>query len=407
MVNTNRHIIIIILLINVYSALSNIQTLNFFEPGNYTLSKQDYNNSDNLIIEMWGGGSGGYINYYESCNQNGCYQDGYTYYGGNSGAYIKANIITHGESFNLVIGSGGISTKIVIEDNNAGSDTILVIQNKSMNLVAGGGPPPNTSYALAKYYIDSIYGYVMNYANGNVGGTTLSKINNFVNGAAAPYGCSGGTYNNVFNTGEFSHDLLCNTCFAGGGACCYDYSHSRVNQGGNGGIIIYYNTILSPSTSLSPSPTSSVTSSVSVTISRTPSYSITKTKSPSISVTRSPSTSPSTSDVITFEEAPFSAALFFCMLIAGFVITILCVAVGLIKKHKEEVELQRKNKYIKEELNIEEKLKFVESRNSEECLICLTKLETYKCDRFDHFICFECLSKLKYTCPLCKFKFIY
>ena len=414
--NTYRvNIIIILILINVYCVLTNIQSLYFFKPGNYTLSKQDYNNSDNLIIEMWGGGSGSYITYYKSCNKSFCYQNGYTCYGGNSGAYVRANIITNGENFDLVVGSGGISTKIPEDDNNNGKDTILMNQNKLLHLIAGGGPGPGSrtttltsisNYALSQYYIDNnIYGYVINYANGNQGNISQSNISNCVNGAISPYTlCIKG------QTCAFSEDYEClieinditlesNKFSPGGGACCQDLNLG-LTMGGNGGIIIYYNTILSPSASLSPSPTYSVTNSISISASKTSIYSITKTPSLSPSV----SYSPSTSDIYTFREFTQepSFKVFFFVLVLLF-LCIIFFSLGM-KKMSETNE-----RMAKENMNLEEQLKFCESRKDEQCMLCLTLLETYKCEKYDHYYCFECLShdKVKFTCPLCKFKFIY
>lgn len=134
--------------------------LTFDQPGEYQLTPEMYNFSDEITVELWGAGGGG-------CS-------GMCGIGGGSGAYIKAKVATLGQTFNLSVGLGGqggpsiaVYTENIfgtsVHDNYSyvlsygenGGDTSFIGNNT--NLIAGGGYQGNHSCVISGASIYGMY----------------------------------------------------------------------------------------------------------------------------------------------------------------------------------------------------------------------------------------------------------
>ena len=125
--------------------LSNTRNITYIEPGMYLLSASEYNFSDYIFIEMWGGGGGG---------------SSYTI-GIGGGAFISAIVRTNKETFRLSVGKGGVrgdkysydgcyrSTSEIKIFGEPGGDTKFTNGNY-INLVAGGGGNGVNNHGIVK-----------------------------------------------------------------------------------------------------------------------------------------------------------------------------------------------------------------------------------------------------------------
>jgi len=383
----------IIFLIFLYFVNCNLQTIEFYESGEYTLSKQDYGNSENIIIEMWGAGSGCTV----ICNSNDCFYDenNYAYYSGNSGAYLKANIITNGETLNITIGSGGKSCVPPIEEHKyyecyakKGGSTILNINN--INLITEGGKhgycePANIMVDVSEYV------YIFYSASGNCG-STVTNMN--IPGANSTNG------------------YLINETPGYGANCVMNDNNPK--PGSDGGIIIYFGSVLTPSVTAtitpsislsatntkttSPTNSISITPTISFTISITPSITTTSSITPSISLTVSNSVTKSFTPSISISPTGTVKLgtqlsndyplifLIICVLLLCVLFQLCCICITFpLVCLKFYFPLYLKKIYATE---------------FGECAICYSEQKVFKC-KYDHFICIECCSKIsKLECSL-------
>ncbi len=237
------------ILISIYSISAKIQTIVLDQPNNYILSAKDYDNSENIIVNIWGAGSGGAITkVFTYCNndKNECQKPEFLFRGGSSGSFISANIITHGEPLNITIGKAGISCDLdkFFDDTTSclGTDGgFSSVNNPNINLVAMGGISNCESYIMTNHkcqcsiycndsiakpiiQFDETYGYIIDTANSNIGDAIL---NEFINGSIAP--------------------ATSNLQFGNGAYCCpnkslmWESSESKTYVG-NGRVVIYFST---------------------------------------------------------------------------------------------------------------------------------------------------------------------
>ena len=286
------------IIIAIYFVYANIQILQFTQPNNYILTAKDYAFSDNIIVEIWGAGSGGAITKaYKYCDytKNECYAHDIIFNGGSSGSFISANIVTYNQSFNIVVGQGGISCRLDVFDRsssftctgtNGGSSTF---SNNNINLIATGGQSLCSSFTMSDIScrcssnclnstakpiiaLNTPNGYLINSADSNL---ASSAINEFINGADAPF-------------------TTIDTNIGSGAYCCPNVT----TNGNNGSVIIYFNSPYSPSASIKPTPSKSTSCSKSLSTSKSDGTSRTVNRSPSTSPSTSPSSSSDTTTII-------------------------------------------------------------------------------------------------------------
>jgi len=354
----------------LYSTFCNVQILKYDVPGTYLLTPLEYSYSDNIIIQMWGGGSGGSTIIKNNINKNFSYlyqyQYQYQYTGGSSGSYIAANIITFNETFTLTVGAGGLSClsgfepeKLYYCQGIPGSNSVIEGNNFNVStnnfvLYYKYGVYPYETFANDnnKIILDEKYGFIIDYYNSSKGDTIIVDrwTNNTVKGVIASNSNRNG---------------------AGTGAdCCF----VPANNGNNGVILVYFDSFLSP--------TITMTRTSSVTPSKTKTY----TPSPSISL-------PQKTFSIIFEDHCGEKNKFLCLFEYGILI-ILCGVCILLTS--EEFY-----KYISKRIS----KKYFNNYGS--CNICLDeKSKIMKCN-FGHGICEECYDqidprfKIKIECPIC------
>jgi len=375
---------------------TSIRTIQIFKQGTYTLTSADYEFSENFIIEIWGAGSGCSIVCDNDCNSI----KNYYYFTGNSGVYIKANIITKQDTFYLTIGKGGNSCTLPSENYNyficstyTATDSVLKSNNIELIASAGSGVPCTNSYVTNS--IDSKYGYILYTALSNCGiASSAQSIN-------------------VINTPSDNGYYINNTI--GYGASC----GTQVN-GSDGGAIIYYNSILSATVTPTPTVTTTSSNTYSITPSITPSITISSTisvsqsDSPSISVSVSITSSISLTTSLTCTVTPIasssasnnptnstdapktsnallglSSVVYWSLCTFGPLV--LCCVI-CVSKCLDCIAPKKKTKKIN---SIDDLVSF--TINNEECIICLANQEElYKCN-YDHYICKECLIRTNNT----------
>lgn len=253
-----------------YSFNNNVQIIEFYEPGNYTITPGDYGNSNNIIIEMWGAGSGGSV--LSSFNVNNCGEWSCAYdtdfIGGVSGSYIKANIVTHGNTFYFTVGSGGNNgceaypgesfDPYYCIGNNGGDTTFT--NGADLTLDATGGTlchncNPYYVCQAAPIYTNITFGTIVIGVTGTCGSTGVNK---YVSGATSVNGLVG-------DGRTVGH----------GAYCCGE----PLGKGGDGAVVIYYVANYTPSPTISFSSSISTSNTRSATPSVTPRVSFSPTSS--------------------------------------------------------------------------------------------------------------------------------
>lgn len=203
---------IFFLSIVIYFAMCNLNTIEFFNNGNYIVGPSDYHYSDNIIVEIWGAGSGGTV----KCNKVACNINQFDYYSGNSGSYVKANIATNMETFNISIGKGGSSCNIIGDNyykyydcngNINGGNSSFYNDKRTVEIISIGGNENDCN----NIPIINIYdGYLLFSYKGNCGSNCIQT--------PAPNGYSGD-----YTLGY-------------GGISC----NNMISDGSDGGVRIYY-----------------------------------------------------------------------------------------------------------------------------------------------------------------------
>ena len=218
------------------------------QAGEYTLTPEYYGYSDNIIIQLWGAGSGSF--------QQWIQQGGTSQAGGNSGAYISMNINTiKQETFYFTIGRGG-NCSIVYNPSAyqtwyglPGNYSTFYNEDKSLLLnVSGGygssnygGSGVNATVTVLKYRADDI---VMHNINGTISPTIITSSNNYCvcncggRGASSPYGPYGGSYQATPQCDGYMGSGAGYGC----NQCVYDriIGCIRPYKGGDGALVVYY-----------------------------------------------------------------------------------------------------------------------------------------------------------------------
>lgn len=249
-------LILISLFFCVYFADPNVGILEFYEAGDYILSGQDYGYSDNIIVEIWGAGSGGSVTYSYDCYytpppwlEEYCFNMT-EFIGGTAGSYIKANIATNMGTINITVGKGGATCDYIpICEGGIGGTTFINVGDSY--LAAGVGND-----------------IVTNITNGYLIATCAGTEGKY--GRIPPQ--YGGISVNTFN-GK-------NNNIGQGSTCPSNY----MQKGIDGGAVIYFNSLITPSSTTSPTSSNSLAPSKSSFISKSKSNSPTVSLSPSISV---------------------------------------------------------------------------------------------------------------------------
>lgn len=334
--------LILFVLTNILFSSCNIQMLEFYTPGTYNITNLDYSKSENIIIEIWGAGSGASAGFDLKCYGFDCNEQKLlsVFYGGNSGAYIKANIITNQNTFTLVIGEGGKSFPAYQNGyypnegtGYPGGQTSFSNMNLTTNLIAQGGnaPDDNGWYVQPAVPVSLVVdGYIMSSFNGFIGLVEYQEEKaTGANGAPAPCGSQGGSSSNYDNITP------------GGGA----YSTNFVTYGGNGGAIIYFSSVFTSTASPTPSPTQSISSTSTPSKSITKSASFTGTSSSSASLSPSGSLSPTSSvsqsaAIMSNIEIGIFAVICLLFIVCCFSIIILWIIMFIVYKLGRENEYQ-------------------------------------------------------------------
>jgi len=332
---------------------TNIQILKYETPGTYILSPNEYSYSDNIIIELWGGGSGGSTNYGFRTKY------AYEYKGGSSSSYIKANLITLNETFKITVGNGGLSCASGVElarqyycQGDPGKNSI--IENENIYLTTNNFqiyykydyfPYEDQREIVMKLNIER--GFLIDSIDPIKGDTILTAgmTNNLSKGVVSA---------NSYKYGK-------------GADCCF----IPENSGNNGGVIIYFDSFLSPT----------ITATRSVTI------------SPSLTSSATPSPSFSASKIDKFDKFYDTHTFYFWLIVIFFVLFILlcvlCLIGLIIRIHEKRKKIHYKTRSTSEKGR---------------CCLCLKKCNLYECN-YNHGTCKQCLNSLderyRSLCPMC------
>lgn len=251
---------------------------------------------------MWGAGSGGSTYYTYDCfpyweRDGKCLLSEVSFTGGTAGAYIKANVATNRETINFTVGEGGNTCSFPneyyyspdmpyytfhCEGGIVGTTTSINVGDSY--LAAGVGNDIVTNITS---------GYLITTANGNVGQS----------GSEMPQ--NGGISVNSFN-GK-NNDI-------GQGSTCPEY---YMQKGVDGGVVIYFNSVTTPSNTISISPTQSSPPSMSSLQSKSSTYSPTISQSPSISISLSSNSLQSTSET---NSSKFFAEVVIAILVVAIIL---------------------------------------------------------------------------------------
>ncbi len=125
-----RQLAIIVTFCLIY--LCHTKTIYFSDSGEYILTPEMYNFSDNFTVEVIGAGSGSYTQWnVKKDDFEGCIS-----VSGNSGGFIYAFIITNQNNFTLYVGKGS-EPESKKNANMDGEDTTL--SNDNVKMIARGG----------------------------------------------------------------------------------------------------------------------------------------------------------------------------------------------------------------------------------------------------------------------------
>jgi len=209
--------------------------------GSYTLIPEDYGYQDNIIIELWGAGSGSSKTYINN-GQGAIYASG-----GNSGAYINAKIdTTNQETFYFSLGKGG-NCSLCIGNNivgGAGNYSLFYSEDKELFLNVSGGMSSmgymTTNYPAivnsTKHRADDI---IIGYYNGTI--SPSSQYSASCSAGQSPFGpSSDASYHNTGNKcdGYMGSGSGCGCC---GCSVVNEYQACiKLYKGGDGALIVYY-----------------------------------------------------------------------------------------------------------------------------------------------------------------------
>lgn len=221
-----------------------VNILTYDQAGEYILYPKEYEYKNNIIIHLYGAGSGSYkYSDYHQLKQAG----------GNSGAYLMMNINTvKNDTFYFTLGRGGnssicsMSPSVQICYGLPGNYSLFYNDDKSILLnVSGGygssqysGSMENATVTILNYRADDI---VLKNVNGSLSNTIDSFLCHCNNdhGGPSPYGPNGGSY---YQTPQCDG-------YMGSGAgygcnyCLMDINRQyciRPYKGGDGALVIYY-----------------------------------------------------------------------------------------------------------------------------------------------------------------------
>lgn len=201
--------------------------------GDYVLKPEDYGYQDNIIIELWGAGSGSTKEYI-----NNGYPTTYSS-GGNSGAYINAKIdTTNQETFYFTLGAGGncslcTGNKMV---GGAGNYSLFYTTDKELFLNVSGGYASEGIVNSTKHRADDI---ILSYYNGTF--SPISQYSVLCAAGQSPFGPTSNVSYKKFNNncdGYMGSGSGCGCCGCsvvdGYGSCIKFY------KGGDGALVVYY-----------------------------------------------------------------------------------------------------------------------------------------------------------------------
>jgi hypothetical protein len=242
----NKMIRRLILLLLICYIKTDIKIKKYSEPGNYVLTPEMYENATEMIVEVWGAGGGG-------CSFKCAI-------GGGSGSYIKASVMTNGETYNIKVGKGGqggigdminyFQFNYTAHSGLDGEESYFISNN--VNLTAGGGYRGNITKVCDKNNINNCTypnaGMVLNYkANGNI----ITKMNG-ISGATSPCtntNCyfSSTNYNNIYCPNISPYNSMISYCNcqcksyinSGGSSVCSLYDENDLVAAGSGGSAPY------------------------------------------------------------------------------------------------------------------------------------------------------------------------
>lgn len=243
----NYFLIFLLLSGYLFASILNTQIKSklYTQVGEYTLTPEDYEYSSNLIISIWGAGSG-------SSFSRGYEKSGQTIYcPGNSGSYINFNIETNNDTFYFSLGAGGYSSLISdtwAQDGNYSAFWVLSSESK-LHLIAlalGGYAngtkqihPLSSSLSRGIGKEEEKANYL--YERGIVYDCyAWNNVPNNGYGAHSPYGHEGGNFNAVPKCdGYMGSGSGYNCCY-----CMVDKHNAciRPYKGGDGALEVYFST---------------------------------------------------------------------------------------------------------------------------------------------------------------------
>lgn len=204
---------------NTYTS-PQINTKLYTEEGEYVLTPEDYGYSPNLIISLWGAGSGSsYSLGYKTQGEKTIYCPG------NSGSYVNFNIQTNNNTFYFSLGAGGYSSLISdtwAQDGNYSEFWTMSSDSVKHTIAFASGGYANGTHSGGVVY--NCYAW--------------DNIPNGGYGAHSPYGHEGGNFNGTPKCDGFMGS-------GSGYNCCYCMvdNHNvciRPYKGGDGALLMYY-----------------------------------------------------------------------------------------------------------------------------------------------------------------------
>jgi hypothetical protein len=207
----HKILFVVLLALCMQAQCDTLQIIEFFNAGDYVVTPGDYNYSANVIVEVWGAGSGGSVR----CGGVACNTNQFDYSGGMSGGYVRANVVTNMNNFTISIGKGGAACSIVGTSYYKYYDCGDNIDGTSTSISFGANSISSGSKNIVNIVNDN--GYVMINYDG-IGGSSGRGSDNCVESWA-----SNSYVNDTFSVGY-------------GGVSCT----SGIGNGGDGGVRVYY-----------------------------------------------------------------------------------------------------------------------------------------------------------------------
>ena len=219
------------ILFTLFYLSNQVKILTYDKAGEYVLTPLQYDNADNILIQLWGAGSGSFM-YHDQIETLRA--------GGNSGAFIMMSLdTTKKENFYFTLGVGGNCS---LSYSLPGNYSLFYNEDHSLFLNVSGGYGSTEYSSSNKKATVTILNYrandlVLHNIDGDVSITTSSNYGG--RGSSSAYGSYGGYFYDTNRCNGYMGSGAgygCNTCVSYGtdGYCSIYY------KGGDGALLVYF-----------------------------------------------------------------------------------------------------------------------------------------------------------------------